>query len=126
MKPEGVESGVPEVYSNTSPGRSSGVLPTTPGPSDLLQAAERVGDLPVTAAQLHRDIALVLDADLIGPDDTGDFAGSRLVRQILRPDGDAEWHGVVAVYIATMSSLRPRDMGSFRAKRSNPARRRDL
>ena len=32
MMPDGVESGVPEVYSNTSPGRSIGVLPTTPGP----------------------------------------------------------------------------------------------
>ena len=32
MKPEGVESDVPELYSNISPGRSNGVLPTTPGP----------------------------------------------------------------------------------------------
>jgi len=32
MKPQGVASGVWEVYSNISPGRSIGVLPTTPGP----------------------------------------------------------------------------------------------
>ena len=32
MKPEGVESGVPEVYSKTPPGSSRGVSPTTPRP----------------------------------------------------------------------------------------------
>ncbi len=33
MKPDAVPSGVPEVYSNASPGASFGVSPTTPGPS---------------------------------------------------------------------------------------------
>ncbi len=32
MNPEGVSSGVPEVYSNVSPGSSTGCSPTTPGP----------------------------------------------------------------------------------------------
>ena len=76
MKPEGVVSGVPEVYSNVSPGRSVGVPPST----------ERVGDLPMTAEQLHRDIALVLDADLVLPDEL-EFGRIGLIRQILRPDG---------------------------------------
>ena len=32
MKPDGVGSGTPLVYSNNSPGLSTGCLPTTPAP----------------------------------------------------------------------------------------------
>ena len=32
MKPDGVGSGTPLVYSNDSPGLSTGCLPTTPAP----------------------------------------------------------------------------------------------
>ena len=52
MKPDGVSSGVPEVYSKLSPGSSTGCSPTTPGPAPP-DAAARIGDVPVAAEQLH-------------------------------------------------------------------------
>src|SRR6185437_14212328 len=49
-------------------GRQHGLLADDARPAHLLEAAETVGDAPVAPAQLHRLAALVLDADVIGPD----------------------------------------------------------
>src|SRR5215470_7421933 len=70
------------------------------GAPDLLEPPQGVGDLPVAAAQLHRQIALVLDADLIGPDKVR-FFRIGLFRQILRPDSDLNGTGCGCVHRAT-------------------------
>ena len=114
MKPEDVESDVPEVYSNTSPGSQPRRLADHARALDLLLAAEPVGDLPVTAAQLHRDIALVLDADLIGPDILR-LRRIGLVGQILRLDGHLYGTGCGCVH-GCERFLEPSDMGFSRQK----------
>ena len=120
MKPDGVSSGVPDVYSKLSPGSSSGCSPDHAGAVHVLRAPARVGDLPGAAEQLHRLAALVLDLHAIGPDEVV-VVGLRLVVEVERAHGDAdarawssnslppwhdrfagrlrfgEWRGVVAV-----------------------------
>src|SRR6185437_7127193 len=48
-------------------GRQHGLLADYARPAHFLDAAEAVGDTPVTPAQLHRLAALVLDAHMISP-----------------------------------------------------------
>ena len=54
MKPDGVGSGTPLVYSKFSPGLSTGCSPTTPAPAHFLQPAVRVGDAPMPGLELYR------------------------------------------------------------------------
>jgi hypothetical protein len=53
MKPEGVESGVPEVYSKLLARFQHRLLPYHAGAVHLLRAAQPVGDQPAALEQLH-------------------------------------------------------------------------
>ena len=57
MMPEGVESGVPDVYSKASPGLRTGCSPTRHRALDLLELSPAIGDLPVAGQQLHGFVA---------------------------------------------------------------------
>ncbi len=63
-----------------------------PGAAHLVHAPLRIGDLPVAIAQLHRLLALVLDADVIGPDVMA-LVRRALVVEIGRLDRDADCAG---------------------------------
>src|SRR6185369_7417755 len=97
MIPEGVGKGVPLVYSKLSPGRNTGCSPTTPAP--------RIGDPPVPVPQLDRPSAIVLDADVIGPDEVRLLGGGFFVKEIgLHRDGDAL--GCLAIHGAILRQTR--------------------
>ncbi len=79
------------------------------GPLHFLRTAKPIGDFPMAAAQLHRGITLVFNADLVGPDILrfgrigliGTDCGLTVT----------EMARVVAVYIGRRVSLRLPDMG---------------
>ena len=105
MKPDGVGSGTPLVYSNDSPGSSTGVSPTTPGAAHLLQLAVRVGDLPMPGLELHRARAAVGDLDRVGPEEIA-VLRRRALGQESRRDLDLDAAGGGAVH--RLDSLVPR------------------
>ena len=89
MKPEGVSRGVPEVYSNVSPGCRCGLLAYDAAALDMLRAAAAVGDVPSAAQQPDVIGALVLDADPIRPDKLS-LLRFRLVLQEEGPHADPD------------------------------------
>src|SRR5579871_6314461 len=55
-----------------------GLLADHARPANLLDPAAGIGDAPVAIAQLHRSLAVVLDADVIGPHEPLDRKSTRL------------------------------------------------
>src|SRR5437667_10536508 len=66
-------------------------------PAHFLQAAEAVGDLPVTVTQLHGLGADILDAHVIGPDVTV-VVGRGMLLEIKGPDRDFDRAGGFGIH----------------------------
>ena len=99
MKPEGVGSGTPLVYSKFSPGLSTGSSPTTPVPAHLLQPAMRVGDAPMACFELDGLAPEIGERDGIGPEKIAVFRRGAIGQKARHHlDLDLPGHGTVRFF----------------------------
>ncbi len=68
MKPDGVVSGQPLVYSKRLARLDHRLLADDAAPAHLFGAAGRIGDVPVTRQQLHGRLAFIGDDDAVRPE----------------------------------------------------------